>query len=75
MTVREAAEFLRVSVPEIHRRFADGRLERYYNGTRLLCARAQVIASVIQRAEPPRRALGRRLGRRPQLAEPAVMAA
>jgi excisionase family DNA binding protein len=68
MTVREAAEFLRCSVSEIHRRFGDGRLKRYYDGTRLLVRRTEIEASVAV-AEAPKRKRGRPISRR----EPIVL--
>jgi hypothetical protein len=68
MTVRESAEYLRCSVPEIHRRFADGRLKRHYDGTRLLALREQVVGSVRESNEP-KRGRGRPISRR----EPVIL--
>lgn len=63
MTAREAAEYLRCSVPEIHRRFAEGRLKRHYDGTRLLALRTEIEACV-QEANEPKRRRGRPISRR-----------
>jgi excisionase family DNA binding protein len=70
MTVREAAEYLRCSVTEVHRRFADGRFKRHYDGTRLLVLRSEVVTCV-QEAIAPKRKRGRPITRR----EPIVMGA
>lgn len=62
-TVRESAAFLRCSIPEIHRRLAEGRLTRFYDGTRLLVLRAEIEACVKPSSEP-RRGRGRPITRR-----------
>jgi excisionase family DNA binding protein len=63
MTPREAAEYLRCSVPEIHRRFSLGTFKRHYDGTRLLVLRSEVEACV-QVAAQPKRKRGRPISRR-----------
>ena len=68
MTVREAAEYLRCSVWEIYHRFSEGKLERHYNGTRILVKRVEVEASV-QPSATPRRRRGRPISRR----EPIIL--
>jgi hypothetical protein len=68
MTAREAAEYLRCSVPEIHRRFAEGLLKRHYDGTRLLVLRSEIEVCV-QAASEPKRKRGRPISRR----EPVVL--
>jgi len=68
MTAREAAEYLRCSVSEIHGRFADGRFKRHYDGTRLLVLRSEVEACV-QQASEPKRKRGRPISRR----EPVIL--
>jgi hypothetical protein len=70
MTVRESAEFLRLSVQEIHSRLAEGSLSRHYDGCRLLLLRSEVEACVKASAEPKRKR-GRPISRR----EPIVMGA
>jgi excisionase family DNA binding protein len=68
LTVREAADYLRCSVSEIHHRIKDGRLKRHYDGTRLLVLRAEIESSV-QEDITPRRRRGRPISRR----EPIVL--
>jgi excisionase family DNA binding protein len=68
MTAREAADYLRCSVTEIHRRFAEGRLKRHYDGTRLLVLRSE-IEGCVQQATEAKRKRGRPITRR----EPVVL--
>jgi len=68
MTAREAADYLRCSVKDIHRRMADGRFKRHYDGTRLLVLRSEVQACV-QQASEPKRKRGRPISRR----EPVIL--
>jgi|GEM_PF-6724047 len=68
MTVSEAAAYLRCSVREIHRRMGEGRLQRHYDGTRLLVLREQ-IAACVQVASAPKRKRGRPITRR----EPVIL--
>ena len=63
MTVREAAEYLRCSVWEIYNRMKEGRIQRHYDGGRILVLRSEIEACV-QPSPEPRRRRGRPISRR-----------